>query len=133
MRRFTMGAMVGAMGLAVVLSGCVNERSVESVPEPTTTVRATLPPGANPDEAYLVGLERIGVRGVGFSDQDLVTAANQACRSLGGGASGPEVISRLNDGFSGQLSALQLSQLLGIAVNIYCPDEDARVRQELGG
>lgn len=134
MRRFTTGVMVSAVGLAVVLSGCAKENSAEgAAPASTTTVRPTLPPGTNPDEAYLAGIDQLGLRGVGFSDQDLITAANQSCRYLVGGTAGPEVILRLNDGFSGQLSALQLSQLLGVAVSIYCPDEDARVRQELGG
>lgn len=130
MSRFIIGVMVGVAGMAVVLSGCANENAVDGAPA-STTARPTLPPGTNPDDAYLTGLERAGLRGVGFADQDLITAATQACRYLGGGAGGPEVILRLNDGFSGQLSPLELSQLLGVAVNTYCPDEDARVRQEL--
>lgn len=133
MRRFTTGAIAATIGLAIVLSGCVKENSAEGNSALTTTVRPTLPPGTSPDDAYLISVERMGLRGVGFSDQDLVAAANQACGALGGGASGPEVISRLNDGFSGQLSPFRLSQLLGIMVTVYCPNEDARVRQELGG
>lgn len=131
-RRITAGVIAGATCLTIALAGCTNDTPTESSPS-TTTVRPTFPPGTNLDDAYLIGVDQIGLRGVGFSDQDLVTAANQICGSLRGGASAPEVLSRLNAGFSGQLSQLQLSQLLGLTVSTYCSEQGDRVRGELGG